>query len=85
MAYHRLVGMSTVDPAAPVAIWRQIVDDLRRRADLGEISGQFPSVVGVAVEYGVARGTANKALQRLAAEGGAVLVPGRGYFVPVPA
>jgi DNA-binding GntR family transcriptional regulator len=83
MAYHRLVSMSTIDPAAPVAIWRQIVDDLRRRADQGEITGQFPSVAEIAASYGVARGTANKALQRLADEGAAVLVRGRGYFVPV--
>lgn len=70
-----------LDPGAPVALYAQLAGDLLARIERGDLAGRLPSVVELAAAYGVARGTANKALRLLASSGHATLVRGRGYYV----
>jgi GntR family transcriptional regulator len=70
-----------LDPGAPVALYVQLAGVLLARIERGDIAGRLPSVLELAAAYGVARGTANKALRLLADSGHATLVRGRGYWV----
>ena len=70
-----------MDPDAPVALYVQLAGVLLARVQCGEITRRLPSVLELAEQYGVARGTANKALQVLAEGGHATLIRGRGYWV----
>jgi len=72
---------TALDPDAAVALYVQLAGILLARVQCGEITRRLPSVLELAEEYGVARGTANKALRLLAATGHATLTPGRGYWV----
>jgi GntR family transcriptional regulator len=74
----------TVDPEAETPIYRQVAAFLRDRIASGELTRRVPSVKTIAEEYGVAAGTAEKALALLRSEGLIRPVIGRGYFV-VPA
>lgn len=70
-----------MDPDAPVALYVQLAGVLLARVQCGEITRRLPSVLELAEQYGVARNTANKALQVLASSGHATLIRGRGYWV----
>ncbi|MFG3710979.1 GntR family transcriptional regulator [Micromonospora sp. NPDC047730] len=71
--------MSPADPAR----YRQIADSLRSRIESGELPAGFtlPGEVTLAEEYGVARGTLQRALETLRAEGLIETIVGRGTQV----
>lgn len=77
-AYLELV---TVDPDSETPVYQQVAGFLRDRIASGEITRRLPSVKTIAQEYGIAGGTAEKALGVLRAEGLIRAVIGRGYFV----
>jgi GntR family transcriptional regulator len=56
---------------------------IRQRIESGAIEPNrpVPSITGIVQEFGVARGTAVKALALLADEGLVRVVPGKGTFV----
>lgn len=71
---------ATGDPRTPP--WRQIAADLRGRLRAGEwgTSGQLPSIMDIAAQWGVNRKTVIKALTQLKDEGLIEVEPGIGYF-----
>ena len=71
----------TVDPESETPVYQQVAGFLRARIESGELTRRVPSVKTIAQEYGVAGGTAEKALGVLRAEGLIRPVIGRGYFV----
>ena len=68
-------------PALPP--YQQIAADLRARIESGELEpgSMVPSITRLTQEYGVAKGTAVKALAELRREGLTRTVPGWGTFV----
>ena len=72
-----------IDREGMVPLYVQIADDIAARIQRGELQPNrlIPSENRITQEYGVARGTARKALQLLRDRGLVVTVPGRGTFV----
>lgn len=70
-----------------VPLYRQLADVLRQRITSGEIPPRSPLPSGKTLveTYGVARGTVEKAIKVLQAEGLVGTVPGRGIYVVPPA
>jgi DNA-binding GntR family transcriptional regulator len=68
-------------PAMPP--YQQIAADLRARIESGELApgDMLPSITRLSQEYGVAKGTAVKALNVLRSEGLTRTVAGWGTFV----
>jgi GntR family transcriptional regulator len=66
-----------------VPVYRQLADVLRQRIVSGEIPplSPLPSGKTLVETYGVARGTVEKAVRVLQAEGLVRTVPGRGIYV----
>lgn len=76
--------MRQIDRASRVPPWRQIADHLRAAIERGEYSPDgpaLPSVNRLSQDFDVARRTALKALQALAAEGLIEAESGMGYWV----
>lgn len=71
----------TIDPDKPTPLYRQLADILRGQIGRGELTGRVPSIKTLAQTYGVAMGTAERALTLLRDEGLIVMVIGRGAFV----
>lgn len=71
----------TVDPDEPRPLYEQVAAILRARIASGELTGRVPSIVAIAQEFGVAKGTAERALTILKDEGTITVVIGRGAFV----
>jgi GntR family transcriptional regulator len=61
----------------------QVASDLRRRMEVGELSGgdKLPSLRALAATYGVSEVTAHTAIRELQRESLVTSVPGRGTFV----
>lgn len=74
----------TIDPLSPVPRYQQLAGILRTAIRAGDYppGTRLPSEKTLTQEFGVARETASKAMDMLAAEGLAVTVPGVGWFVP---
>lgn len=70
------MAVARLDRASALPLWAQLLADLRRRLDEGELSGAFPSELELVDAYGVSRNTVREALRRLRADG--VIVAGRG-------
>jgi DNA-binding GntR family transcriptional regulator len=72
-----------IDPEGPVPVWRQLYELLRAKIETGEYppDRMIPSARSLAEAYGVARGTAVKAVAALREAGYLTGVPGRGMFV----
>ncbi|GIF54239.1 GntR family transcriptional regulator [Asanoa iriomotensis] len=72
-----------IDHEGPVPVYRQLVDSIRAAIESGEFQPgrPIPSVVQLVQTYGVARGTALKALRVLVDEGLVEIVQGRGAYV----
>ncbi len=69
-------------PTAPDApLWRQVLDDLRRRIDSGDIGDRFPTDRELVERYGVSRHTVREAVRHLKAQGVIERERGRGSFV----
>lgn len=58
-------------------LWSQLYDDLTRRLESGEFTGQFPGELALVEEYDVSRHTVREALRRLRAEGRVTASRGR--------
>lgn len=73
----------TIDPDGATPIYVQVAQVIRERIESGQIQPNrpVPSVVQLVQEFGIARGTAIKALDVLRADGLVHTVPGRGTFV----
>ncbi len=65
----------------PPPPWAQIAGTLAGRIASGEYAGAIPSRAALAAEFGVAPGTAAKAIHHLAARGLICAVPGRSYSI----
>jgi GntR family transcriptional regulator len=64
--------------ALPLPKYHQIYLVLRQQLDEGRFDPRLPSELALTQEFGVARVTVRKALERLVAEGRIVRAPGRG-------
>jgi DNA-binding GntR family transcriptional regulator len=73
----------SLDPLSGTPLYQQVSAILRRQIESGELGGDrpLPSLVTIMQTYGVARGTAAKAVKVIVDEGLAVVVPGKGVFV----
>jgi DNA-binding GntR family transcriptional regulator len=73
----------SVDPLSSVPVYRQVATILRGRIESGELAPDrpVPSEAQLVQEYGIARGTARRAIEVLRDEGLVVTVPGRGTYV----
>jgi DNA-binding GntR family transcriptional regulator len=72
-----------IDREGMTPLYVQVADDIAGRIERGELAPNrlIPSEHRIVQEYGVARGTARRALQLLRERGLVVTVPGRGTFV----
>ena len=73
--------MSRVDPELPEPLYEQVAAILREQITSGKLTGRVPSAKTLAQTYGVAIGTAERALAVLRDEGLLRSVMGRGHFV----
>jgi|ADGO01.1.fsa_nt_gi transcriptional regulator, GntR family len=75
---------SEIDPYDPRPRYQQLAAILREAIKTGTYSpgDRLPSEKTLTQTYGVARETASKAMDVLASEGLAVMVPGLGWHVP---
>jgi GntR family transcriptional regulator len=66
-----------------VPVYRQLADLLRQRILSGKIGPRqpVPSAKALVQEFGIARGTAERAVAALRSEGLVRTVPGKGVFV----
>lgn len=72
-----------IQPDSPVAIYTQLVRQLRDKIESGEWrpGARLPSEVELAKENGISRGTVRQALVRLQSDGLLERTPGKGTFV----
>ena len=75
--------MPKIDHLSGTPVYQQLVDILRGQIASGDLEPDrpLPSHVTLMQTYGVARGTAAKAVRVLVDEGLVRIVPGRGAFV----
>lgn len=73
----------TIDHDGDVPVYRQLADILRGQIKRGELPPRraLPSINRLAQEYGIARGSVEKAVQVLRDEGLVHTVIGRGVYV----
>jgi DNA-binding GntR family transcriptional regulator len=69
-----------LDHNSPTPLYVQLADLLRDQIERGELVGRVPSVKHLAQQYGVAIGTADRALGILRTEGLVVATVGRGHY-----
>lgn len=64
-------------------VWEQLYDILRTRIEAGEYRERYPipSITQLEQEFGVARGTVRKVLDKLASAGLVRPISGKGTFV----
>jgi len=72
-----------VDPSRPVYVYVQVADHLAARITAGEIraGALLAGERALAEEYGIAIGTARRAIQELRDRGLVVTLPSKGTFV----
>jgi GntR family transcriptional regulator len=77
------VKRPSIDPLSSVPVYVQLASILRTRIESGELQPDrpVPSETTLQQEYGVARGTARKAIALLRDHGLVVTVAGRGTYV----
>jgi GntR family transcriptional regulator len=73
----------TVDPQSATPVYMQVADILRARIESGQLlpDRPVPSETQLQQEFGVARGTARKAIAVLREQGLVITVMGRGSYV----
>jgi DNA-binding GntR family transcriptional regulator len=73
----------TIDHLSGTPVYQQLAALLRAAIESGELEPDrpLPSYVTLMQRYGVARGTAAKAVRVLVDDGLARVVPGRGVYV----
>lgn len=74
----------TIDPESSDLYYEQLARILRVRIASGKLTTWMPPKRELSEHYGVAPGTAEKALAILVTEGLIRLVKGRGYYVNPP-
>jgi GntR family transcriptional regulator len=76
-----------IDHDGPTPLYVQVADAIGARINRGELppNRPIPSENQLVQEYGVARGTARKAIELLRDRGLVTTVVGRGTFVVPPA
>ena len=76
----------TIDHLSGTPVYQQLAAILRDQIASGELEPDrpLPSHIALVQTYGVARGTAAKAVSLLVSEGLVRIVPGRGAFVVRP-
>lgn len=77
---------SPVDPTAPEYVYRQIADHIAAEIAAGKLSpgARLPGERALAEQYGVAIGTARRAIEDLRDRGLAVTLPAKGTFIAAP-
>ncbi|MFK3985183.1 GntR family transcriptional regulator [Micromonospora sp. NPDC050397] len=75
-----------IDPDGPVPVYRQVADVLAARISSGELAAHrpIPSETAIVQEFGIARGTARRAVALLRERGLVYTVPQRGTYVGQP-
>jgi GntR family transcriptional regulator len=75
--------VTEVDQFSPIPLHKQVADILREEISSGRIAPgmPLPSQSTLVQTYGIARGTAARALKILVEDGLAVVSPGRGTYV----
>lgn len=78
-----MAARETVDPQSATPVYVQVADILRARIESGQLlpDRPVPSESQLQQEFGVARGTARKAIAALRDQGFVVTVKGRGSYV----
>ena len=78
-----MTGRETVDPQSATPVYVQVADILRARIESGQLlpDRPVPSESQLEQEFGIARGTARKAIALLREQGLVVTVKGRGSYV----
>jgi DNA-binding GntR family transcriptional regulator len=82
-----MLRMGEVPPFDPDAadryLWEVMADHLTARIEMGDLpqGGRLPNERELAAEYGVAVGTARRAVRELAARDLVRVMPGRGVIV----
>ncbi len=73
----------TVDPQSATPVYMQVAEILRARIESGQLlpDRPVPSETQLQQEFGVARGTARKAIAVLREQGWVITVMGRGSYV----
>jgi len=71
----------TLDHEAETPLYRQLAAILRDRIASGQIARRVPSVKSLTQEFGIAQGTAERALAVLREDGLIRSAMGRGHFV----
>jgi DNA-binding GntR family transcriptional regulator len=77
------MAAQTIDPDSAMPIYMQVANILRSRIESGELipNRPVPSETQLQQEFGIARGTARKAIALLREQGLVVTVKGRGSYV----
>lgn len=72
-----------VDPLNPTPLYVQVADIIAGQIERGELAAgdMIPSELTLQQTYGVARGTARKAVETLRDRGLVVTIPQRGTYV----
>lgn len=76
----REVSVSDRQPGS-TPLWQQVLTDLERRIDTGDIADRFPTDKELTEQYGVSRHTVREAVRRLRARGLVERHRGRGSYV----
>jgi DNA-binding GntR family transcriptional regulator len=72
-----------IDPDGMTPVYVQVADAIAARIDSGELVPNRPilSETSMVQEFGIARGTARRAVELLRERGLVATIPGRGTFV----
>lgn len=78
--------MNAVDPMDPRPLYQQVADAIEARIRAKELrpGDPIPSELTLQQTYGVARGTARRAVEELRERGFVVTIPQRGSYVKAP-
>ena len=78
-------GVPAFDPAAgePAYLYARVADHIAARIAAGELApgARLPGERDLAAEYGVALGTARRAVEELRSRGLAITLPAKGTFI----
>lgn len=75
--------LTMTDPLDPTPLYEQVANAIAARIEAGELSPRdpIPSELTIQQEFGVARGTARRAVEVLRERGLVVTIPQRGSYV----
>lgn len=79
-------GAPAVDPARPEYVYRQVADHIAAQIASGRLppGARLPGERALAEEYGVALGTARRAVTDLRERGLVVTLPAKGTYIAAP-